>query len=266
MFTRENASARPANGDGSQPRIVPAVEKAFRLLDCLAGSGEPLGVSELARRLGMGKSTVHGLTGTLESLGVIDAVGENRRFRIGRGLHVLATRSNGSVDLRTVARTALETLAAETGQTAFLGMPRADSVTIVDCVLGRPAMSISAPIGSSIPLFAGAVGKALLAAWTPLKREAYVTARELPRFTRRTLVDRGRYLKAVDRAAQRGYAIDVDEYVDGMRAAAAAIVSGDGEPVGVIWVAGFARHIDERALDSIAAAVSKAARTIASQI
>jgi IclR family KDG regulon transcriptional repressor len=266
MFNRQNGSAPPANGSASQPRIVPAVDKAFRVLDCLAGSGEPLGISELSRRLGMGKSTIHGLTGTLEALGMIDAVGESRRFRIGRGLHVLATRSSGSIDLRSVARASLETLADKTGQTAFLGMPRSDTVTIVDCVHGRPAMSISAPIGSSVPLLAGAVGKALLSAWTPLRREAYVTARELPRFTRRTLVDRTRYLKAVDRAAQRGYAIDVDEYVDGMRAAAAAIVGADREPVGVLWVAGFARHIDEAALDAIAASVSTAAKAIASQI
>jgi IclR family transcriptional regulator, KDG regulon repressor len=266
MFNRQNGSMSQANGASPQPRIVPAVEKAFRLLDCLAGSGEPLGISELARRLGMGKSTVHGLTGTLEALGVIDAVGESRRFRIGRGLHVLATRSSGSIDLRAVARASLEALADTTGQTAFLGMPHTDTVTIVDCVHGRPAMSISAPIGSSVPLLAGAVGKALLATWPLLRREAYVTARELPRFTRRTLVDRARYLKAVERAAQRGYAIDVDEYVDGMRAAAAAIVGADDEPVGVVWVAGFARHIDEAALDAIAASVSAAAKAIASQI
>lgn len=127
-------------------------------------------------------------------------------------------------------------------------------------------MSISAPIGSSVPLLAGAVGKALLAAWPHLRREAYVTAHELPRFTRRTLTDRVRYLKAVDRAAHRGYAIDVDEYVDGMRAAAAAIVDADQEPIGVVWVAGFARHIDERALDAIAAAVAAAARAVGAQI
>jgi IclR family transcriptional regulator, KDG regulon repressor len=266
MFNRQNGSSPPSNGVNPQPRIVPAVDKAFRLLDCLAGSGEPLGISELSRRLGMGKSTVHGLTGTLEVLGLIDAVGDSRRFRIGRGLHVLAARSSGSIDLRTVARASLETLADKTGQTAFLGMPRSETVTIVDCVHGRPAMSISAPIGSSLPLLAGAVGKALLASWPLLRREAYVTARDLPRFTRRTLVDRSRYLKAVERAAQRGYAVDVDEYVDGMRAAAAAIVGGDREPIGVVWVAGFARHIDDAALDAIAASVSAAAKAIASQI
>ena len=123
-------------------------------------------------------------------------------------------------------------------------------------------MSISAPVGSSIPLLAGAVGKALLAAWPAPQRDAYLRTRELPHFTRQTLTDPQRYLASVRRASDRGYAIDVDEYVDGMRAAAAAIVGADSELAGVIWVAGFARHMDDAALDAIAASVAEAAREI----
>ena len=224
--------------------------------------GEPLGVSELARRLGMGKSTVHGLLKTLDALGMIDVDEGGRRYRIGRGLHALASRSTGGVDLRALARSRLETLAGSTGQTAFLGIPARDTVTIVDMVHGRPAMSVSAPVGSSIPLLAGAVGKAVLAAWPELRRDAFLDGRELPHFTRRTLTDAQRYREAVRRASDRGFAIDVDEYVDGMRAAAAAIVGYSGEPAGVLWVGRFARHMDDAALDEIARSVASAAREI----
>ena len=203
MFNRENGEPASSNDSRSERALVPAVAKAFKVLEALSDSGEPLGVSELARRLGMGKSTVHGLLTTLDTLGIIDAANGGRRYRIGRGLHALASRSTGSIDLRTTARSRLESLAGTTGQTAFLGVPNRETVTILDMVHGRPTMSISAPVGSSIPLLAGAVGKAVLAAWTEPRRDAFLLGRELPRFTRRTLTDPQRYRAAASPPSDR---------------------------------------------------------------
>src|SRR5579864_1483465 len=132
MFTPENGAPRPPNGR------VPAVAKAFRLLDLLSTSSEPLGVSELARRLGMGKSTIHGLVNTLQEFGAVETVEATKRYRIGRGLHVLAMRAAGRIDLRELARPSLERLAQQTEQTSFLGVVGGDQVTILDLVHGRP--------------------------------------------------------------------------------------------------------------------------------
>ena len=256
MFTGENATAVGPNA------MVPAVAKAFRLLDLLSTSPEPLGVSELARRLGMGKSTVYGLVTTLQALGAVESADGTKRYRIGRGLHALATRSSGRHDLRTVARPFLERLAAQTEQTSFLGVVGAEHVTILDLVHGRPTMSVSAPVGAAIPLLAGAVGKAVLAAWDPERRARFLADTPLPRFSPRTIVDATAYARAVDETIARGAALDVDEYVDGMRAAAAPVLGHGGQLAAVIWVAGFARNIDDAALDAIAAAVARDAREI----
>ena len=256
MFTQENAEEHQANA------MVPAVAKAFRLLDLLSTSAEPLGVSELARRLGMGKSTVYGLVTTLQSLGAVEAADGAKRYRIGRGLHALAMRSAGRQDLRSVARPCLERLAAQTEQTSFLGVVGADTVTILDIVHGRLAMSVSAPVGSSIPLMAGAVGKAVLAAWDPEKRAQFLARTPLPAFTAHSIVDPAAYALAVEDAAARGAALDVDEYVDGMRAAAAPVFGPGDQLAAVVWIAGFARHIDDAALVRIGAAVAQEAREI----
>lgn len=256
MFTRENGQAAPTNA------LVPAVAKAFRLLDMLSTSPEPLGISELARRLSMGKSTVHGLVTTLQALGAVETADGAKRYRIGRGLHALVMRSSGRQDLRTVARPLLERLAARTEQTTFLGVVGSDNVTILDLVHGRPAMSVSAPVGSSIPMLAGAVGKAILSAWDPSRRTEFLASTTLPKFTPHTIADRAEYLRAVEEAAVRGAALDVDEYVDGMRAAAAPVLGPEKQLAAVVWVAGFARHIGDADLDTIAEAVAGAAREI----
>jgi len=256
----ENGEDRRTNG------MVPAVAKAFRLLDLLSASPEPLGVSELARQLGLGKSTIHGLVTTLQAFGAVETVDGSKRYRIGRGLHALAMRTAGRVDLRDLARPSLERLAAQTEQTSFLGVVSADHVTILDLVHGRPTMSVSAPVGSAIPLLAGAVGKAVLAGWDPATRDAFLRKTELPRFTAQSVTDRHAYARLVEEAAVRGAALDVDEYVDGMRAAAAPVLGASKRTAAVIWVAGFARHIDDVRLGQIADAVAREAREISASL
>jgi IclR family transcriptional regulator, KDG regulon repressor len=235
---------------------VPAVLKAFKLLDIVSQAGRPLGVSELARRLELGKSTVHGLVTTLETLGVLETVNGSRKYVLGPRLSALSSRGPGASDLRTVARPVLERLAETTEQTSFLGVPAEDHVTILDIVHGRPALSISAPVGSSIPLLAGAVGKVILSTWDPQKRANFLHTTVLPAFTSASATSPEEYERAIVETVTRGAAIDVDEYVEGVRAAAAAVKGANQKLVAVLWVAGFARHIDLPCLESIASVVA----------
>ena len=268
MFTPENGAASPANGaaegtlEEERPARVPAVDKAFRLITALSESAEPLGVSQLARTLGLGKSTVHGLVTTLESLGVLETPNEAKRYRLGPVLYALASRSAGQRDLRDIARPALERLATVTEQTSFLGVPAEDHVTILDLIHGRPTMSISAPIGSAIPSLAGAVGKAIVSAWDEQHRADFFAAGRLPAYTANSIRDTAAYKEAIETAAAEGAAIDIDEYVDGMRAAAAPVFGPGHQLAAVIWVAGFSRHVDRARLAEIAKEVAKEAADI----
>lgn len=273
MFPPQNGAAPDSegaapgsNGSAAQATRVPAVLKAFRLLETISLSDKPLGVSELSRKLQMGKSTVHGLVTTLESLGVLEAVNGSKRYALGPRLFALASRAGNQADLRQVARAALERLAAATEQTSFLGVPGEGQVTILDIVHGRPTLSISAPVGSSIPLLAGAVGKVVLSSWEPSRRRAFLEDNVLPAFTSASIVKPQAYEQAVEETQARGAAIDVDEYVDGVRAAAAAVTGPQRQLVAVLWVAGFSRHIDGQRLDAIAAAVMREAAEISARM
>ncbi|HEY4027296.1 MAG TPA: helix-turn-helix domain-containing protein [Candidatus Dormibacteraeota bacterium] len=155
--------------------MVPAVDRSFRILDLLSRSPVPLGTSEVARRLRMAKSTVHGLLRSLEAVGAVEEV--HRRFRLGPAVDRLAATG----DLRRRWRPVLVRLARETGETAFLGQARGGRVAIVDEVLGEGAPVISGPAGSYIPASAGAVGRVLGGA--------------------RVAIDHGEYLEGVNAVA-----------------------------------------------------------------
>jgi len=273
MFPRQNGHPGDAegvtsagNGETVPAPRVPAVLKAFKLLETISLSDKPLGVSELSRQLQMGKSTVHGLVTTLEALGVLEAVNGSKRYLLGPRLSALCARGGNQADLRQVARPALERLAAATEQTSFLGVPADGHVTILDIVHGRPTLSISAPVGSSIPLLAGAVGKVVLASWDPIRRRSFLKETNLPAFTPAAIVNTTDYEQAVAETISRGAAIDLDEYVDGIRAAAAPVTGPQHQLVAVLWVAGFARHIDEQRLEVIAAEVKREAAEISGRL
>jgi DNA-binding IclR family transcriptional regulator len=155
--------------------MVPAVDRSFRILDLLSRSPVPLGTSEVARRLRLAKSTAHGLLHSLEAIGAVEEV--QRRYRLGPTLGRLAAVS----DLRRRWRPILHRLAAETGETAFLGQVRGGRVAIVDEALGTGAPVISWPAGRYVPASAGAVGRVLTG--------------------ERIAVDRGEYLVGVNAVA-----------------------------------------------------------------
>lgn len=155
--------------------MVPAVERSFRILDLLSRSSSPLGTSEVARRLRLAKSTVHGLLRSLEAVGAVQEV--HQRYRLGPTVERLATIG----ELRRRWRPVLQRVADETGETAFLGQLRGSRVAIVDEVLGAGAPVISGPAGSFVPASAGAVRKVLAG--------------------QRTAVDQGEYLQGVNAVA-----------------------------------------------------------------
>jgi DNA-binding transcriptional ArsR family regulator len=130
-----------------------AVDRAFRILDLLSRSPEPLTGATVARRLRLPRSTVHGLLGALRDVGAVEVV--RGRYRLGTVLGRLAATS----DLRRRWRPVLERLAEQTGETVFLGQVAGSRVNIIDLVTGRGPMVVSAPVGSRVPATAGAIGK-----------------------------------------------------------------------------------------------------------
>ena len=137
---------------------VPAVDRALRILDLLSRAPAPMGTSEIARRLRLPKSTTHGLLRELAAGGAVES--GRRGYRLGP----LVPRLAATAELRRRWRPVLERIAAEVGETAFLGQVRGGRVAIVDEVLGPGAPIVSAPVGSFVPASAGAIAKVLAGA------------------------------------------------------------------------------------------------------
>jgi IclR family KDG regulon transcriptional repressor len=244
---------------------APSVKKAFAILSAIASSRDGLGVSELARGLKIAKSTVHGMTAALEEVGAVMRDPHTKRFKLGFTLFEVGRSAYSQIDLKTSARPVMEELMENTQTSVFLGILNWDHVTVLDIVESRQGFKITAPVGTTIPLLAGAVGKAFLSSMDEAQSAKIVKSKGLPRFTKNSIVDPEAYFKELAKVRQKGYAVDDEEYILGVRAVASPLM-GLGQLKSAIWVVGFKAGLDEKKMKTITRATLKASQTISRRI
>ena len=239
---RDRPSEPP--GDSRVKAPSPAVGRAFRILRLLATTPAPLGVSQIAAALDLGKATVHALVHALAGAGALEQTPE-KKYSLGPLLEELAASRTGIRSLETVCRPLLEDLATDLQQTAIMGVPEGDRLRIVAVVEGGGEVRIGATPGHRLPLSAGAHGK-IVAAWP----------QQSPRAGAPSPGDRaGSEAQDVRRA---GVAYDRGEYLEGVVAAAAPVLDPAGGLAAVMYVVGLRDLVGEAGLADAGRAVRRA--------
>ena len=244
---------------------APSVKKAFAILSAISSFKDGMGVSDLAKKLKMAKSTVHGMTSALEELGAVMRDPLTKKYKLGFTLLEIGRSAYSQVDLQTSARPVTEKLMESTETSIFLGTLNLDRVTILDVVESKNGLNITAPIGSIIPLLAGAVGKVFLASMSEEQVAKIINSKGLPGFTINTIVETELYLNELGQVRKQGYAVDDEEYIMGVRAVAAPLL-GLGQLRAAIWAVGFKASLDQKKMQTLAVETLTAAKTISRRI
>ena len=261
-----NKEALPVADSAALPgRIVPAVDRAARLLAFLEAEKRPLGISDLARRLDASKGSVRDLLETLRTHGLLERDEQSKQYRLGAGLVRLGNAAAGQLDLQTIARPVMARLAEQTGETILLLRPQGERALIAEKTeAGRTTMRVSAQVGRRIPLLAGAGGKIFLT-WSEggtLDRLLDV----LPRYTENTIVDRAAYEAELRAVRRLGYALDDREYLEGVRAAGAPVFDARGTLCAALLAVGLAGSLSAERLRPVAEATARAAESISAAL
>lgn len=240
---------------------APSVKKAFKILQAIADSPAALGVSELSKKLNVGKSTVHGIVTSLEEMGVLAREPVQKKFNLGYTLLELSRKVYARMELRDVARIPIEKLMEKLGETVFLGIMNGDHVTILDVVESHNEMKITSPPGTRLALLAGATGKIFLSQLEEKKAKEIVEKMGLVKYTSKSITDPRKFFKEAREAKKRGYAIDDEEYLLGVRAIAAAI-QVPSLPPSAIWVVGFASSLNDQKMEKVISEIRKTSQDI----
>jgi DNA-binding IclR family transcriptional regulator len=177
----------------------------------------------------------------------------------------LSRRGLSRIPLREVARKHMEELMEETGETIFLGILDNHHILILDMVESNKELKITSPSGTRIPLDAGAVGKIFLAFMEEDKTSHYLTSKGLTKYTEHTITDSKKYREELQEAKKRGYTLDREEYLHGVRAVAAIIKTSD-PPLAAIWVVGFSSSLTETKVQEVIGKTLHAADKISEEL
>jgi DNA-binding IclR family transcriptional regulator len=214
---------------------VQSIRRAFGVLSAL-GDG-PLGVTEVAERSGLPKSTAARMLATLVDEGAVEQIPGDTSYRLGPRLITLAGGFSLTRSLAAIARPTLSNLAEASGEAAGLGMPDGDLVHYVDQVDTVHPVLVRDWTGVRAPLHAVSSGQVLLAFRTPAAIERYLE-RPMERFTPNTLVDPDAVRDRLREVRRRGYSWAIEEFDAGISSIAAPIADASGEVIAAVHVHG----------------------------
>ncbi|MGP4069511.1 IclR family transcriptional regulator [Halobacillus sp. B29] len=229
---------------------VQSVDRALSILQLLQDNSEGMGVTEIAHRLGVAKSTVHRLLASLKQKGYVKQDEMLEKYRLGLKLLELGETVSENIDIRTTANPYLVKLAQETGETIHLGIREETEVIYVDKVERYAPIRMYSSVGKRAPLYCTGIGKALLAFVSSKVQDHLMSILTLKEYTPYTITDKDVLKNHLEHIRKHGYSIDNEEHERGIRCAAAPIWNHRGEAIAAISVAGSTSRMTEEKVES----------------
>jgi IclR family pca regulon transcriptional regulator len=226
-----------ASEDGGAARShsygIQSVSRAFTILELFDERRPDLSTTEIAELTGLNRATAYRFCQTLLSLGYLEEVAP-RRFRPGLKAVSLARAALSSRELPDLAQPYLRELRDAAGETVNMALLDGADVVYVARLLSHHLLALRLFVGSRLPAYASSLGRAMLAFLPDDEVEAILEGVEFQTLTRHTIVDRGRLLAELHRVRSRGYAINDQELVLGIRGIAAPVFGVGGRPIAAI--------------------------------
>ena len=254
-------AARSTNNAGR----LSSVATAMRLLKAFSEQEVEIGISDLAKRLGVAKSTVHRLAVTLVSENMLEQNPESGKYRLGIALFRLGALVRHRMDVSIEARHLLRELREKANETVHLAVLDGAEIMYVYNLESTQAIRMRSDIGVRKPAYCTAEGQVLLAFQPPEGIERVIRAGLLPR-TPQTIVDPAALRKALELVRQRGCAIEDEESEIGMRCIAAPIRDDSGDVIAAIGLAGPVSRLSKKALASFIPHVIESAEAISARL
>jgi DNA-binding IclR family transcriptional regulator len=245
---------------------IQAIERAVAILGAFSAERPELGVTELAEVLDLHKSTVHRFLVNLERAGLVERIPRSGRYRLGLRLFELGSLVIQQMNLWDEALPFLEALVRESGETGHLAVLDGGEAIYVERVETRRALRIPSAMGRGYPVHATSLGKVLLAHQPDIRVREIIAERGLARFTRNTIADSDVLLAELAEVRRQGYAIDDEEYDEGLRCIGAPIMDHTGQVVAALGIGGPVTRVTPERVPELARLVKLAAKGLSHRL
>jgi IclR family KDG regulon transcriptional repressor len=216
--------------------IIQSVDHALDVMEAFQGEEDELGITELSRRLKLHKNNIFRILATLENRGYIEQNRVTDNYRLGLGTLELGQTYIRHTGLLRVARPITEELGKKVNENVYIGILKENYAFYLDVVESAHTVRVLSRVGCRVPTYCSAMGKAQLAFETPETIAEVLGKKELKKFTPSTISDRDKVVEHLALVKELGYAVDDEEWDEGVRCVAAPIYDYTRKVVGAVSI------------------------------
>ncbi|WP_425060221.1 Transcriptional regulator KdgR [Sporomusa carbonis] len=219
---------------------IQSVERALVILELLGQEFE-LGITEISKEIGLGKSTVHRLLATLKDKGFVQQTASGK-YRLSLKLFEVGNMMVNKLGVRKEAGSYLEKLASLSGETVNLAVIDKCDVIYIERIESSEPLRMGLEVGRRLPAFCTALGKVILAYLPEHEFKKVLAANQsdsrLPQFTNKSITNVSELYAHLQQVKEQGYSFDDEEFLQGLRCVAAPIFDHMGKVIAAISISG----------------------------
>ena len=239
---------------------VPAVKRAFEIIELLARQGEGSNISEIRRELQLPLSSVAAIVYTLTDLGFLERDEQTSRYRLSVKMFGIARCAQDRMELIAQCSSLLEELVQASKLTGHLAVLRGTESIYVDRVQSNGLLQFQSYIGMRWPAHISAVGKALLAFQPKAELKRLLKGITLTKATPQTITSKRLLERQLDEIRSRGYAWELNEGEVGVGCVAAPILDHRNQVVAAVSLTGTTHQITQARIGALASLVKRFAK------
>lgn len=244
---------------------VQSIDRATAILECFNEEKRELKLSEISEKLGLNKSTVHGIITTLKYHGFISQNEETQKYRLGIRFIEFGDLVINSLNIRNAALSVIDDVCEKIEETIHVAMLDGLDVVWIEKKECTKSIKTSTKIGARLPAYTTADGKVILCYLDKDKIKAYLP-KKIPQYTKNTITNKTEFFKRLDEIKEKGYTIDNEEFVEGIKCVAAPIFDHEGNVRFSLSTTGPAFRMTDEKIKELVIIIREAANEISRRI
>ena len=241
-----------------EKNTINSIKRAIQILNLYRDGERYIGITEMARRLDLSKTTVFRIVRSLEAEGWLVQSSDSSKYGLGFEILAVASSLYRRYDWRDIVLEVMTDLKNVVDETVILSAYAVDAGICIEKVDCAEQIKLASERGQIIPLHAGATGKTLLAN-LPKEERKRILQKELVRYTDRTLVDPEKLWEELDQIQKQGYAVATGETNEGAMAIGVPIFDREGKLLYGLSVAGPLERMQQKGEEFLKESIIRAA-------
>ncbi len=242
--------------------MIQSVARALEILECFDDSTEVLGISEIAERMNLSKSTVFGLVSTLHKKGYLEQDVVDKRYKLGIRLFELGHLYSLRLNIINEAMPYCEKLSQKYNATVHIGTRDGNEIIYIAKVNRPDSFVVFSQVGKRAPLYCTGVGKGILAFLDEQEIRDYAYQTKYIKYTDNTISNATALINELEKIRINGYSTDSEEIVPGLRCVSAPIFDRNKKPIAAISLSMIGNAMNDESVEII----SKELMSVTNQI